>query len=264
MTLTPVPWQPSLYVHKDLLNKLQAIRVRMSRPPLLYGPNSGWRSYAQQKAMYDAYLNGTGNVASNPDTGNRTHMRGVAADLADYSPAMQQACIAVGLQRDPAEAWHWQLPNWRDYPIIKELQDNDSDDIEDDDMRPVAFQRNTNGDEWLLAAPWLVGGDSKQQGYIVTTDRETGNAWLRMYAKGAGSNGVNREGYIAIQEQARILRTQWLANGNPWASTPTPMPPVDVSAIATAVNAALADDFAAIPTAEENGQAARNKIVASP
>jgi hypothetical protein len=247
MSLVRIPWQTGLYVHEDLLVKLEQIKDRLGRPPLLYGPLSGWRSYAEQEALYEAYLAGKGNVASNPETGNRTHMRGVASDLRDQSQTMQRACIAVGLQRDPAEAWHWQLPNWRDYPIIPELQDNDSDDTEDEDMRPIAFQRTTNGDEWLLAAPWLVGRDDKQQGYIVTTDSSTGTAWLRMYAKGSGSNGVNREGYIAIQDQARALRAQWLANGNPWAGgTSGTAPAVDPAAIASAVDAALKDDFATV------------------
>lgn len=249
MSLVPVPWQPHLMVHKDLLVKLEAVRSIMGRPPMLYGKNSSWRSYAQQKALWDAYQNGTGNVASNPDTGNRTHMRGVASDLLDYSAAMQRACVRVGLQRDYAEVWHWQLRNWRDYPIIEELPEPE-DDEQEDDMRPVAFQRTTNGDEWLLGAPWLVGADSKQQGYIVTTSADTGNAWLRMYAKGVGSNGVNRAGYIAIQEACRVLRAQWLKNGNPWGSA-------GGSTDLTPVLQALAD----VPTAQENGAAARAAIV---
>lgn len=124
--LVAIPWQSNLLVHADLLVKLEAIRASLGRPPMLYGPNSGWRSHAQQKALYDAYKAGTGNPASNPDTGNRTHMRGVAADLRDTSRQMQEACVAVGLERDPAEAWHWQLPNWRNYPIITELPDPES------------------------------------------------------------------------------------------------------------------------------------------
>ena len=233
MSLVPIPWQPSLMVHSDLLARLRAVGAIMGRPPYLFGPNSAWRSYAQQKALWDAYQNGTGNIASNPDTGNRTHMRGVAADLLDTSLAMQRACVRAGLQRDPAEAWHWQLPNWRDYPIIKELPPPvEPEQTEDTDMRPVAFQRTTNPSEWMLAAPWLVG-PGNQQGYIVTTDVNRGTAWLRMYARGAGSNGVDRDGYIAIQEAARELRAQWLAAGA-----------VDVPA--AAADAILKDDFAAV------------------
>lgn len=120
MTLVPVPWQPHLHVHPDLLVKLQQIQQRLGRNPNLYPELSAWRSYEQQKELWNRYLAGKGNPASNPDSSSspNTHMRGVAADLADTSQTMQAACIAVGLQRDPGEAWHWQLPTWRDYPII--------------------------------------------------------------------------------------------------------------------------------------------------
>jgi hypothetical protein len=113
--LTPVPWQTHLLVHTDLLVKLEQIQTRLGRPPMLYRELSAWRSYAEQKELYERLPPG---MASSPDFGNRTHMRGVAADLADVSPTMQRACVAVGLQRDPAEAWHWQLPTFRNYPII--------------------------------------------------------------------------------------------------------------------------------------------------
>jgi D-alanyl-D-alanine dipeptidase len=103
-----------------MLAKLEQVRRIVGYAPMLYGPLSGWRSYDQQKALWDAYQNGTGNIASNPDTGNRTHMRGVAADLADKSAKMQAACRTVGLLRDVSENWHWQLSNWVDYPIVKE------------------------------------------------------------------------------------------------------------------------------------------------
>lgn len=127
--LVEVPWQRGLYVHPDLLRKLQQVGRLMGRPPMLYGRRSGWRSYAVQKALWQAYQNGTGNIASNPDTGNRTHMRGVAADLADTSWRMQTACRTVGLQRDPAENWHWQLPKWASYPIIRVMPQQTDDNM---------------------------------------------------------------------------------------------------------------------------------------
>lgn len=137
--LTPIPWQPNLWVHVDLLAKLEEIRARLGRDPMLYGSRSAWRSHAQQAALYDDYKTGRGPIASNPNTGNRTHMRGVAADFRDTSTAMARACGAVGLQRDPAERWHWQLTNWRAYPIITELPDPTEDE---DNMAQGAFYRN--------------------------------------------------------------------------------------------------------------------------
>lgn len=87
---------------------------------------------------------------------------------------------------------------------------------EDDDMqKPVAFERTDGATpEYMLCAPWLEGADEKQFGYIVTGDPGKGIAWLRMYARGSGSNGVKRNengGYIDIQAASREIRTLWLA-----------------------------------------------------
>ncbi len=233
MSLVPIPWQPELFIHSDMLARLQAVRADMGRDPLLYGENSAWRSYAQQKALWDAYQNGTGNPASNPDTGNRTHMRGVAADLRDTSLAMQRALQRAGLQRDPVEAWHWQLPDWSEYPIIPELPEPED---EDDDMKPIVFKRTERGEEWSLIAPWF-----KPNGRVVTTDPVRGLAWERMYAKGSGTaNNVDRDGYIAAQREGEMLHEKWLESQVGSGSSATPQQ------IAVAVEAQLADDFAAV------------------
>lgn len=117
MTLVSIPWQPHLKLRPETLRLLEAASARVGRKLLLYGPNSAWRSYAQQEAMWEKYQAG-GNVASRPDSGPRQHMRGAAFDLADTSAAVQRACRAVGLIRDPAEAWHWNHPNWQNMPVI--------------------------------------------------------------------------------------------------------------------------------------------------
>lgn len=232
--LVPIPWQPELFIHRDMLARLQAVKADMGRDPLLYGENSAWRSYAQQKALWDAYQNGTGNPASNPDTGNRTHMRGVAADLRDTSLAMQRALQRAGLQRDPVEAWHWQLPNWREYPIVNELLKPED---EDDEMKPVIFKRiGGSAEEWSMIAPW-IGPNGRE----VTTDPVRGLAWERMYAKGSGTaNNVDRDGYIAAQKEGEVLRQKWVADKATGGSGATPQQ------IAVAVEAQLADDFAAV------------------
>ena len=117
--LVPIPWQPDLKLRPETLALLVAASKRVGRNLYLYGSNSAWRSYRQQSALYVAYKNGTGNIASNPDIGPRQHMRGAAFDLRDTSSRVQRACKAVGLIRDPAEAWHWNHPNWRNMPVIE-------------------------------------------------------------------------------------------------------------------------------------------------
>lgn len=116
--LVPIPWQPHLKLRPETLRLLQAASARVGRDLYLYGPNSAWRSYAQQQAMWDRYQAG-GNPASHPAVGPRQHMRGAAFDLADTSWRVQRACRAVGLVRDPREAWHWNHPNWLNMAVIE-------------------------------------------------------------------------------------------------------------------------------------------------
>jgi hypothetical protein len=115
--LVQVPWQPEYWLTPDTLAYLVAASDRLDTELQL---TDGWRSYAAQKALYDFYLADKANhpVASNPDTGQRNHMRGGAFDLARTDPTVQAACRAVGLVRDPEEPWHWNNPNWANMPII--------------------------------------------------------------------------------------------------------------------------------------------------
>ncbi|UXO93842.1 D-alanyl-D-alanine carboxypeptidase [Pseudanabaena phage Pan2] len=232
MSLVPIPWEPGLYIHPDMLKRLRAIEASLGRVPYLFGENSAWRSYAQQKAMWDAYQNGTGNVASNPDTGNRTHMRGVAVDLQDTSLAMQRACVRAGLQRDPNENWHWQLPNWADYPIILELP-------EEQDIDVKLIRRDGGTPEWSLFHPTLRGPSELERGYIVVTDPEIAKGLARTWADGFGTEkGEPRDAYVGLQASARWAYDR----GAPKPSGST----LTEAGIAKAVNAELADDFAAV------------------
>jgi len=237
--LVPVPWQPALYVHADLLVKLQAVQARMGRPPLLFGPNSGWRSYDAQKALYDAWLAGKGNPASNPDTGNRTHMRGVAADLADYSPAKQRALRAVALERDPAEAWHWQLTDWRTYPIIPTMPKPDQE------IDVKLIRREGTTPEWSLFHPSLRGPSQGERGYLVITDAAIARDLARTWAEGFGTEKSEpRDVYVGLQNAAK-----WA-----WDRNVQPVGGVDLTPVLTAIDG--------VPTAAENGAAARKAIVA--
>jgi hypothetical protein len=224
MMLVRVPWQPHLYVHADLLVKLEAVKARMGRPPMLYGDASGWRSREVQLEKWLKFLAG-GNPASDPDTGNRTHMRGVAADLADYSPAMQRACIAVGLERDPAEAWHWQLKTWRNYPIIPTMPEPDTKQRRDK-MDAYVIGRVDKGEitEVSLCHETLVGPTPIERGYIVVRAgttvtgekvslQDAMTAAARAHGLGlrvTGVNGGDRATYVAGQELARNARAQYL------------------------------------------------------
>jgi hypothetical protein len=244
--LVPIPWQPSLYVHADLLVKLEAIRARMGRPPMLYGDSSGWRSREMQLEKWRKFLAG-GNPASNPDSlsSPNTHMRGVAADLADTSAAMQRACIAVGLQRDPAENWHWQLPNWRSYPIIPSRTPSTPPPPFEENIMYQYIQR-AGRSEWALTHPYLLPG-----GILTTTDINVANGWAP-YTGDAGALIPEDRWHStlnAAKQLHELAMAQMRAIHGGGSSTPADLAPV--------LNA-----IAEVPTAEENAQAARKAIVA--
>ena len=69
---------------------------------------SGWRSYAEQAALYEAYLNGTGNLAAPPGSSN--HESGRAADITPGSEVFGSLASKFGLGFTvPSESWHIEL-----------------------------------------------------------------------------------------------------------------------------------------------------------
>ena len=75
--------------------------------------NNGYRTYAEQAALYQAYQNGTGNLAAPP--GHSTHGLGLSADIQVTDPAtlrwLRAHAGTYGFVNDvPSEAWHW---TWR-------------------------------------------------------------------------------------------------------------------------------------------------------
>jgi peptidoglycan hydrolase-like protein with peptidoglycan-binding domain len=72
--------------------------------------NSGYRTYQEQAALYQAYRNGTGNLAAAP--GRSTHGLGLSADIGVTDPAtlrwLRSNAARYGFVNDvPSEAWHW-------------------------------------------------------------------------------------------------------------------------------------------------------------
>jgi hypothetical protein len=69
---------------------------------------SGWRSYAEQAALYEDYLNGTGNLAAPPGSSN--HESGRAADITPGSEVFGSMASRFGLGFTvPGESWHIEL-----------------------------------------------------------------------------------------------------------------------------------------------------------
>lgn len=117
--LVPIPWQPSYVLTPDTLTMLQLASAHAGHNILV---SDAWRSYDEQKGYWDAYqryLRGGpyAAIASNPDTGQRNHMRGAAVDI--QNRADRDAMLAVGFTPDSDEWWHFNNPRWASMPIIK-------------------------------------------------------------------------------------------------------------------------------------------------
>ena len=76
--------------------------------------NSGFRSMAEQQALYRAYQNGTGNLAAKPGYSN--HQGGIAVDInvggtgtATYRWLANNAKNFGFVRTVPSEPWHWEF-----------------------------------------------------------------------------------------------------------------------------------------------------------
>lgn len=156
--LVQVPWQPELYLTPDTLALLVAAGKQVGVDLYIYmapdGPTDGaWRSWARQNYLYQKALAG-GNVASNPNTGLRMHMRGGAFDLVRTDAAVQRACRAVGLIRDGLESWHWNNPRMTSMPIIPVLNAPAGGGgipiEEEEDMSNLIYLRNSARGDFIL------------------------------------------------------------------------------------------------------------------
>jgi LAS superfamily LD-carboxypeptidase LdcB len=74
---------------------------------------SGFRSMEAQRALYQKYLNGTGNLAAKPGYSN--HQGGIAVDVsvgstssATYKWLANNASRFGFVRTVPSEPWHWE------------------------------------------------------------------------------------------------------------------------------------------------------------
>jgi hypothetical protein len=72
------------------------------------GPLGSYRDFAGQEKLYQAYLNGTGNLAAVPGTSN--HGWGLAVDLA--TPEMRTMLDSIGREYGWAKAWSDAQSEW--------------------------------------------------------------------------------------------------------------------------------------------------------
>lgn len=117
LDIIPIPGHTGMYARRAFVTAWQAA----GSPPL----NSAGRLHALQKYYYDGWrkrLPGF-NPADNPDdeTQRLAHVRFVAGDI-DPTPDRIRRLEAAGLVRPyDYEPWHWELPNVRQYSIVRSI-----------------------------------------------------------------------------------------------------------------------------------------------
>lgn len=114
-----LPGQPGMYGRRVLVQAWQA-----AGSPRVTNGGAG-RLYALQKYYWDGWLRRLPgfNPADNPDDESQrlAHVRFAALDI-DPTPARIAALSRAGLIRPYSyEPWHWELPNVRQYAIVRAL-----------------------------------------------------------------------------------------------------------------------------------------------
>lgn len=184
--LVPIPYQPTLYLTPRALARLLRACAIAGHNIILNGYDAAWRPKAWQQKLWDAYqayLHGGpyAEIASNPNTGQRNHMRGEAADI--LNRADRGAMLAAGFTPDADEWWHFNDPDWPTMPIIE-----------------------TNTSSAAIAAAPITEG----------WEEEMDKAWEYFRIKGDASGSIfvswNRCGYWGMSAQTFADHQWWLAN----------------------------------------------------
>jgi peptidoglycan hydrolase-like protein with peptidoglycan-binding domain len=112
-TINVVPVGNGQYLRGDAAQNFKAMQAAASKAGINLTANSGFRSMEQQRALYQKYLNGTGNLAAKPGFSN--HQNGISMDIGGVNGYGTKAfnwlknnAGKYGFVNDvPGEFWHW-------------------------------------------------------------------------------------------------------------------------------------------------------------
>jgi hypothetical protein len=115
ITVSPVP--NGKFLRTDAATAFNRMHAAARQEGIELRVNSGFRTMAEQQALYAAYLNGTGNLAAKPGYSN--HQGGIAVDISVGSTSsstyqwLKRNASRFGFVRTvPSEPWHWEFrPN---------------------------------------------------------------------------------------------------------------------------------------------------------
>ncbi|MFP2903680.1 D-alanyl-D-alanine carboxypeptidase family protein [Pyxidicoccus sp. 3LFB2] len=108
-----VPVGNGQYLRGDAARNFKAMQAAAAKAGINLSATSGFRSMAQQQALYQKYLNGTGNLAARPGYSN--HQNGISMDVGGINGYGSKAynwlannAAKYGFKNDvKGEHWHW-------------------------------------------------------------------------------------------------------------------------------------------------------------
>jgi hypothetical protein len=112
-TITVQPVGNGQYMRADAARNFKSMQAAAAQAGVNLSATSGFRTMAQQQALYQKYLNGTGNLAAKPGYSN--HQNGISMDVGGVGGYNTKAynwlknnASKYGFQNDVrGEYWHW-------------------------------------------------------------------------------------------------------------------------------------------------------------
>lgn len=158
LDVIPIPGHPGKYARRVAVEAWQAA----GSPPI----NSAGRLYADQKYFWDGWdAREPGfNPADNPDdeTERLAHVRFVAFDI-DPTPERIRRLEAAGFVRPyKYEPWHWELPNVRQYAIVRSIPAAAGNTTPTQRRDPMGMQIARNKDDSAAEGARFLWGDGKE------------------------------------------------------------------------------------------------------
>lgn len=222
--LVPVPRQPHLLLTPHTLALFGEAEDRLGAP--LYfndqqAPNgvylACWRSYDTQDYLYEGFINHEPGfkTASNPKTGQRSHMRAAAGDLVRTDAAARAACREVGLIPDAVEDWHWNDPDWASMPIIASFTTTAGDGsnpldnttqkgetMSDYTVFQMTDDQGNRLEDWSRIGDAVLPIGTFPGGYEATADEKVARLWIN-------DSGQTSTGPIPLTRTPYIAQQQW-------------------------------------------------------
>lgn len=218
MDIVQIPGYPGLFTRRVVVEMWQ----RAGSPPI----NDAGRLYSTQKAAWNAYQNGTGSPADNPDRPDiypLAHVRFAALDVVNSA---RGAMTAAGFEYPYSyEPWHAQLPNIYAYPLVDSIPAsaflNVTPIIPQEDEMSYAIRVNSGRDRYNLSPGFIAHindtSASELTKNIVTADDKWIDLSVSDFVKQLDAFGVPRDKVDIANGRVFDVRFGDMVKGGMWS-----------------------------------------------